>query len=103
MVRGSYCQQVMTFFFFWSSTYTRLKLQFQSGTPLFKSLDPPLCLMQKLKLELKSALAFQVQLLVLPQTTSHLLIHKQIIHVQVLGMLVTVWFLVTTVMCFLVC
>ena len=32
-------------FFFWSSTYTaRLKLQLQSGTPLFKSLDPPLLL-----------------------------------------------------------
>ena len=35
MVRGSYCQLVMTFFLVF-------KLQFQSGTSLFKSLDPPL-------------------------------------------------------------
>ena len=43
MVRGSYCQQVMAFFFFFGLQYTAgLKLQFQSGTPLFKSLDPPL-------------------------------------------------------------
>ena len=33
MVRGSYCQQVMTFFFFGIQLTGRLKLQFQSGTP----------------------------------------------------------------------
>ena len=45
MVRDSYCQQVMTiilYYYFWSSILARLKLQFKSGTPLFKSLDPPL-------------------------------------------------------------
>ena len=45
MVRGSYCQQVMRFFssfFFGLQLTARLKLQFKSGTPLFKSLDPPL-------------------------------------------------------------
>ena len=45
MVRGSYCQQVMTvffFFFFGLQLTARLKLQFQSGTPLFKNLDLPL-------------------------------------------------------------
>ena len=42
MVMGSYCQQVITFFFFGLQLTVRLKLQFQSGTPLFKSLDPPL-------------------------------------------------------------
>ena len=40
MVRSSYCQQVMTFFCLQFTA--RLKLQFQSGTPLFKNLDPPL-------------------------------------------------------------
>ena len=46
MVRGSYCQQVMTFFFFsfffGFQLTARLKLHFQSGTLLSKSLDPPL-------------------------------------------------------------
>ena len=42
-MRVSNCQQVMTFFPFFCIQFTaRLKLQFQSGTPLFKSLDPPL-------------------------------------------------------------
>ena len=36
MVRGSYCQQVMTFLFFCLQLTARLKLQFQSGTLLFK-------------------------------------------------------------------
>ena len=44
MVRGSYCQQVMTFFFL---VFDLLKLQFQSGTPLLKSLDLPLVLLSK--------------------------------------------------------
>ena len=51
MVRDSYGEgqlfQVMTFFlyyFFYLQLTARLKLQFQSGTPLFKSLDPPLLL-----------------------------------------------------------
>ena len=52
MVRGSYCQHVMTFFFFFFvfglQLTARLKLQFQSGTPLFKSLDPPLFIDSKL-------------------------------------------------------
>ena len=50
MVRGNCCQQVMTFFFssFFGLLLTaRLKLQFQSGTPLFKSLDPPLMCTEK--------------------------------------------------------
>ena len=42
MVRGSYCQQVVTFFFFGLQLTARLKLQFQSERPPFKSLDPPL-------------------------------------------------------------
>ena len=43
MVRGS-CLSAGgdIFFFFGLQLTTRLKLQFQSGTPLFKSLDPPL-------------------------------------------------------------
>ena len=42
-VGGSYCQQVMTLSFFFGLQLTaRLKLQFQSGTPFFKSQDPPL-------------------------------------------------------------
>ena len=37
MVRGSYCQQVMTFFYFFGLQLTaRLKLQFQSGTLFLK-------------------------------------------------------------------
>ena len=44
MVRGNYCEHVMTFFFFFGLQLTaRLKLQFQSGTP-FKSLDPPVAI-----------------------------------------------------------
>ena len=43
MMRDSYCQQVMTFFFLVCNlAIAKLKLQFQSGTPLFKSLEPPL-------------------------------------------------------------
>ena len=38
MVKGSYYQQVMTFIFGLRLT-AKLKLQFQSGIPLFKSLD----------------------------------------------------------------
>ena len=43
MVRGSYCQQVMTFSLFFGLPLTarlKLQLQFQNRTPLLKSLDP---------------------------------------------------------------
>ena len=51
MVRGSYCQQVMTFFFFFGLQHTaRQKFQVQSETPLLKSLDLPLYCISKRKL-----------------------------------------------------
>ena len=40
MVRGIFF--LYFFFLFGLQPTARLKLQFQSGTPLFKSLDPPL-------------------------------------------------------------
>ena len=53
MVRGSYCQEVMTFFF----GVQLLKLQFQSGTPLLNSLDLPLFI-HTLKLEMTVLLEY---------------------------------------------
>ena len=39
------------FFFFGLQLTVRLKLQFQSGIPLFKSLDPPLWMVQHLQVD----------------------------------------------------
>ena len=40
MVRGSYFKQVITFFLVFNLQLAEVAIQ--SGTPLFKSLDPPL-------------------------------------------------------------